>query len=442
VGNFERGDDFIDRSVQPTGTRDVDAAFLNSVLDGLDSAHDELNNHEGRIDTLETGVGGFETAIGDLGEADEALDTRLDTLESWRTGTVAPTLTGFDERLDNLEAGGGEEGGGAVGVSLSESTIVSAATMLDLSSAFTLSESPAGEANIGINFGTDAGEVAPGDHEHEDLVAWLAFNQPGGFAGLDEGNGRVLSSVLGTGTPSASNFLRGDRSWAPGPYLSTSHKEGLLLEYLTDNSLQVTPGSAYVPSLGGVLEVPAPLSLSSLVMAVNTWFYVYLYRDGSNNPQIELSTTAPTVPYRGWGRTKTGDNSRRYLGCIRTGSVANVMHQFVDDGNRVTYIETINASPFRVVSLGGVLNTNNTVSCSAVAPPHSRRVRAIAQATANGTVWFGLPGIAADYAWGQSYAGYGMAYFGDLELDSSQQFRWRLNGSQINIDINAFYDPR
>ena len=49
-------------------------------------------------------------------------------------------------------------------------------------------------------------------------------------------------------------------------------------------------------------------------LAADAWYYLYAYRSGGGSLAYELSTTAPG-PSR---RFKTGDTTRRYLGCVRT----------------------------------------------------------------------------------------------------------------------------
>lgn len=154
----------------------------------------------------------------------------------------------------------------------------------------------------------------------------------------------------------------GSALWSSQGYI-----DGMQLAWVSGNSLSVTSGRAYVPSLGRTLELPATYTLAGLSLAANTWYHAYIYLDGSI-PKIELVTTAPSAPYYGTARTKTGDTSRRYLGSIITDGSSNI-RQFVHVGGKILYSS---------VGITGRIVTNaaNTaaaiVSCASVVPITAR----------------------------------------------------------------------
>ena len=63
----------------------------------------------------------------------------------------------------DLTGGGGGTGGSYPVIERNDIAQVGAASTIDFSTAFTVSESPSGEANIGVNIGTATGTVAAGD---------------------------------------------------------------------------------------------------------------------------------------------------------------------------------------------------------------------------------------------------------------------------------------
>lgn len=113
------------------------------------------------------------------------------------------------------------------------------------------------------------------------------------------------------------------------PLLETgkAHIAGLLMKYVTANTISVSPGRAYIPSTGAVLEVPSTITTGALTLTASTFYHVYLY-DNAGTPAIEVVTTAP-VSYFGSASQKTGDASRRYVGTVLCSGTANVIRRFI-----------------------------------------------------------------------------------------------------------------
>jgi hypothetical protein len=144
--------------------------------------------------------------------------------------------------------------------------------------------------------------------------------------------------------------------------LPQGYIDGLKMVWVSGTALTVTTGAAYIPILGKVLRVNSDIAKTGLVLPASTWCHVYLYSN-AGAPDIELSTTAPDVPYNGTARTKSGDNTRRYLFSIITdasGNIANVIHL---PGNTVLY----RGSWTRVLS-NGTATTATAVSLAATIP--------------------------------------------------------------------------
>lgn len=144
---------------------------------------------------------------------------------------------------------------------------------------------------------------------------------------------------------------------------------GLYLEYTGPNSLRVTSGAAYIPGLGFLLDVPSAISKTGLSLAASVHHHVYLYRNGTT-PDIEIATTAPAI-YRGRARIKTGDATRRYVGTAITNASGQILN-FYHDETGVTYRETQDAAPFRVLT-NGKQTAITAVSCAACVPVTARK---------------------------------------------------------------------
>lgn len=156
---------------------------------------------------------------------------------------------------------------------------------------------------------------------------------------------------------------------------------GLGMLWNSANSLTAVNGVAYIPSEGKNVSVQANLTLSALVLSTNTWYHLYLFLSGGV-PAIELVTTAPSAPYNGTARTKSGDNTRRYLGSVRT-IAANTIAKFDQTGTFIKYYENLNVTPFAVVA-GGTATVATSVSCADAVPVTSKDTFLLANNNATG----------------------------------------------------------
>jgi len=140
--------------------------------------------------------------------------------------------------------------------------------------------------------------------------------------------------------------------------------DGLRMEWVSGTSLRVTGGAAYVPGLHGILGVESPITKSGLSLSANTWYHLYLYRNGGS-ADIEISTTEPAEPYSGAARTKSGDTNRRYIGSIRTGASGEVLG-FYHRGDSILWHQP-SGSPYRILSAGKA-TTPTPISISGICP--------------------------------------------------------------------------
>jgi len=189
----------------------------------------------------------------------------------------------------------------------------------------------------------------------------------------------------GTGSASAAPILD-VLSPTDIPNIPKGYIQGLGLKYVDTNSLSVDSGFAYIPSNKYCVELPSAITLSGLSLTASTWYHVYLYLNGTT-PTVECVTTAPSDPYSGTARTKTGDTSRRYLGSVRTDANGSII-EFMHVGNSMLY-PSVGIS-LRVLANGGA-TTSTQIDCSSAIPPTATSIgcRFLNNFGAADTVWVG-----------------------------------------------------
>jgi len=143
--------------------------------------------------------------------------------------------------------------------------------------------------------------------------------------------------------------------------------DGLQMVWNSVNSVSFTSGTAAIPSLGALLRFPLSITKSGLSLAASTFYHAYGFSN-SGAPDVEITTTAPSSPYLGSARTKTGDTSRRYLGSFLT-DTSGFIHQFIQAGSLVLYPRggAGGGSIFRVLS-AKITAAEQAVSLSGVIP--------------------------------------------------------------------------
>src|SRR6185437_13128559 len=133
-----------------------------------------------------------------------------------------------------------------------------------------------------------------------------------------------------------------------GIVIPQGYIDGLQMQWVSGTSITVTSGNAYIPSLANVLAAPNAMTLSGLSLTASTWYHVYLYSN-SGTPAIECVTTVPVL-YNGTAYQKTGDNSRRYVGSVRTNASASIQPFQMDSGGNIFYSVAPNTNGLRALS--------------------------------------------------------------------------------------------
>lgn len=142
--------------------------------------------------------------------------------------------------------------------------------------------------------------------------------------------------------------------------------EGLIPSFVT-NGLTIGTGAAYIPGTSKTLAVTSPITLTGISgLSTDVFYYAYLY-DNAGTVAVEFSTVAPSAPYSGSARTKTGNTSRRFIFALRTGAGGTLYRfQWGNDGY-IRYLTTTGSAPFRVLNLSAATAKTN-VDCSSVVP--------------------------------------------------------------------------
>lgn len=228
---------------------------------------------------------------------------------------------------------------------------------------------------------------------------------------LKVGNGDLTD--LGSGVvrlKTASDVVGG------GGYTDTEFIKGLELTWASDYSVTLTPGACYIPGEAAICanngtSIMLALDVTAFTAAIasDTWYHVYVYKSGSGLLTVVISATAP-VFYGVNAAYMTGDDTRRYVGSIRSstggGGGPRVLkfHTQVFGQNELTLLwdEVNNAAPFRVLSAGNAVSST-VVSLSDMTPPVMfKRYHFHAQTTvfANDVLNIGIhPAIVPSAAW-------------------------------------------
>ena len=118
--------------------------------------------------------------------------------------------------------------------------------------------------------------------------------------------------------------------------------------------------------------------ISGGTLSSNTWYYLYAY-DNSGSVSYEISATSPSS-----ARVfKTGDVTRRYLGCFRTnGSGAPIPMRA--HGGRFTFRLSAVGTDTQALSTTSAAPSATDVALSSFVPPHTRAARVQATVTSSG----------------------------------------------------------
>jgi len=140
--------------------------------------------------------------------------------------------------------------------------------------------------------------------------------------------------------------------------------QGFVPRYSTTTQIQVTPGIIHLEN-GTILESTSTIS-NSPSLSANTWYYLYVYLNGSTTG-IEVSTTAPASAYTGGARSKTSDTSRRYIGAFRTNGSSEIQNFWCEgSGDTLDYMWRLDVPALKRALGGGTATSKTAVSLSSL----------------------------------------------------------------------------
>lgn len=205
----------------------------------------------------------------------------------------------------------------------------------------------------------------------------------------------------------------------------------------------IQTASAYVVRSGLAATLDATKISGGGNLANSTWYYVYCY-DNAGVLDYEISPTAPAASLR----IKSGDLTRRYLGCFPTLSTGAPVALRASNG-AYRYRRSAQAVADLRVLLDGAVVGPSAVACAALVPPHSSlaTIRAVLQSGTN-TVETGLLRTNGDSGLGE-FTLYTPPVTNalataavDVETDASQQIAYGVSvvTAKLTLFVDGFYE--
>lgn len=245
---------------------------------------------------------------------------------------------------------------------------------------------------------------------------------------------RPLAIVAGK----ASELPNGDQLPLDTLNLTSRFLIGLEPFWNSASSVGVRAGAAYIEGAGKIIATSADLTLTGLALTASAWSHLYVYNN-AGVLALEVSSTAP-VAYSGTARSKTGDNSRRYVGSVLTDASGNIYNfAYSDIDGAVKWENSIADAPFLVISLGRATTATN-IACAGCVPV-TAKTAIIIMATPGGTADAAIGNSAMTGALSSTnylqYVGVGVQTTHFTALDSSQRFSYRMTATTSSSGFYA-----
>lgn len=201
-------------------------------------------------------------------------------------------------------------------------------------------------------------------------------------------------------------------------------------------TVSVGPGACYTPNtIRLISDGTASVTLSS--PTISTWYHAYAFQGADGTLALEVVTTAPSAPYQGTARTKTGDATRRYLGSMYVGANGKVRpfrHSIAGDiGNRILFDASTTAGSVPNPLLSGLVATTvQTLALNPILPITAKEAICQIANLSNRYAYISRPGMADPSVTNfQVMAGPAACPIADIMLDDSQRMTVILSATGI-----------
>jgi hypothetical protein len=140
-----------------------------------------------------------------------------------------------------------------------------------------------------------------------------------------------------------------------------------------DDEITILPGACYAEN-GDYIRWDTPLSSGSMLLSTDKKYHIYVYLN-NGTPTLDVSRTAPAIPYFGTARSKPGDASYRYIGMMHTDTDGDLyVYYHYPEENLVIRSIVNNTNPKHRVLSGGTVDQTDPeldkiVPCGDEVPP-------------------------------------------------------------------------
>lgn len=207
-------------------------------------------------------------------------------------------------------------------------------------------------------------------------------------------------------------------------------------------TVSVGPGVCYTPNTIRLISD----GTASVVLAsptINTWYHAYAFQGVDGTLALEVVSTAPSAPYQGTARTKTGDTTRRYLGSMYVGANGKIRpfrHSIAGDvGNRILFDASTAAGsiPNPILSVL-TATTVQTLALNPILPVTAKEAICQIANLSNRYAYISRPGMADPSVTNfQVMAGPAACPVADIMLDDSQRMTVILSATGLLGSILA-----
>ncbi|HDS1140079.1 TPA: hypothetical protein QDZ75_004155 [Stenotrophomonas maltophilia] len=209
--------------------------------------------------------------------------------------------------------------------------------------------------------------------------------------------------------------------------------DGMQMGYASGSSLSFSSGAMAIQSSGLILQFPTTITKSGISLGANSWGHCYGFSN-AGVPDVEVVSTAPSAPYIGTARSKTGDSTRRYIGSVRTdGSGAIIPFGHKVQGGEIKYRNSVAANQ---ILNNGMASTATNVDASTRLPVTSTLIEVFAETGPGDVAFISNPDVNADPIAGVLFfLRASQQIYGTLETSSTQQLNYALTPAVSGLSI-------